>query len=88
MQPRLRLVQPGAAGTLTEKCMEIDARRSAVDSSASLIVHRVGDRDRDIRGLRCSRPRFPGATYVSFPAMITFLGIGDKRSDRPKIHGS
>jgi len=59
----------------------------AVDSRAELIVHRVGDRDSDIRGSRFAADQIPGATYVELPAMITFLGseIAKRRRRDPTV---
>ena len=79
---RLRLgASPAAAVTLTRMCMEIDARPILPSIHVpSLIVHRVGDRDSDIRGSRFAADQIPGATYVELPGDDHLPWVGDSEA--------
>jgi len=79
---RLRLgASPAAAVTLTRMCMEIDARPILPSIHVpSLIVHRVGDRDSDVRGSRFAADQIPGATYVELPGDDHLPWVGDSEA--------
>jgi class 3 adenylate cyclase len=61
--------------------MEIDARPILPAIHVpSLIVHRVGDRDSDIRGSRFAADQIPGATYVELPGDDHLPWVGDSEA--------
>jgi pimeloyl-ACP methyl ester carboxylesterase/class 3 adenylate cyclase len=79
---RLRLgASPAAAVTLTKMCMEIEARPILPSIHVpTLIVHRVGDRDSDIRASRFAAEQIPGAVYVELPGDDHLPWVGDSEA--------
>ena len=79
---RLRLgASPAAAVTLTKMGMETDARPILPSIHVpTLIVHRVGDRDCDIRNARFAAKQIPGAVYVELPGEDHLPWVGDSEA--------
>jgi class 3 adenylate cyclase/pimeloyl-ACP methyl ester carboxylesterase len=79
---RLRLgASPAAAVTLMEMCIETDARAILPSVHVpTLIVHRVGDRNCDVRGGRFAADHVPGATYVELPGDDHLPWVGDSEA--------
>ena len=79
---RLRLgASPAAAVTLARMNSETDAR--PVLSSIhipTLIVHRVGDRNCDVRAARFASEQIPGAVYVELPGEDHLPWVGDSEA--------
>jgi class 3 adenylate cyclase/pimeloyl-ACP methyl ester carboxylesterase len=79
---RLRLgASPAAAVTLARMNSETDAR--PVLSSIhipTLIVHRVGDRNCDVRAARFAAEQIPGAVYVELPGEDHLPWVGDSEA--------
>jgi pimeloyl-ACP methyl ester carboxylesterase/class 3 adenylate cyclase len=79
---RLRLgASPAAAVTLTKMGMETDARPILPSIHVpTLIVHRVGDRDCDVRNARFAAEQIPGAVYVELPGEDHLPWVGDSEA--------
>jgi class 3 adenylate cyclase/pimeloyl-ACP methyl ester carboxylesterase len=79
---RLRLgASPAAAVTLARMNSETDAR--PVLSSIhipTLIVHRVGDRNCDVKAARFAAEQIPGAVYVELPGDDHLPWVGDSEA--------
>ncbi len=79
---RLRLgASPTAAVTLMKMVMETDARTVLPSIHVpSLIVHRVRDRNCDVRGARFAAGQIPGASYVELPGDDHLPWVGDSEA--------
>ena len=79
---RLRLgASPAAAVTLMRMVMDTDARAILPSIHVpSLIVHRVGDRNCDVRGARFAADQIPGARYVELPGDDHLPWVGDSEA--------
>ena len=79
---RLRLgASPAAAVTLTRMGMETDARPILPSIHVpTLIVHRLGDRDCDVKAARYAAEQIPGAAYVNLPGDEHLPWSGDSKA--------
>ena len=79
---RLRLgASPAAAVTLTRMAMETDARPILPSIHVpTLIVHRVGDRDCDVKAARFAAEQIPGAAYVELPGDDHLPWVGNSEA--------
>ena len=79
---RLRLgASPAAAVTLMRMVMETDARTILPSIHVpSLIVHRSGDRNCDVRGARVAADQIPGASYVELSGDDHLPWVGDSEA--------
>jgi class 3 adenylate cyclase len=79
---RLRLgASPAAAVTLMKMVTETDARPILPSIHVpSLIVHRVGDRNCDVRAARFAADRIPGAGYIELPGDDHLPWVGDSEA--------
>jgi len=84
---RLRLgASPAAAVTLTKMAMETDARPILPSIHVpTLIVHRVGDRDCDVKSARFAAEQIPGAVYVELPGEDHLPWVGDSEAIAEQI---
>ena len=79
---RLRLgASPAAAVTLMRMVMETDARPILPSIHVpTLIVHRVGDRNCDVKGARVAADQIPGARYVELSGDDHLPWVGDSEA--------
>jgi class 3 adenylate cyclase/pimeloyl-ACP methyl ester carboxylesterase len=79
---RLRLgASPAAAVTLMRMVMETDARTILPSIHVpTLVVHRVGDRNCDVRGARVAAEQIPGASYVELSGDDHLPWVGDSEA--------
>jgi pimeloyl-ACP methyl ester carboxylesterase/class 3 adenylate cyclase len=79
---RLRLgASPAAAVTLMKMVMETDARTVLPSIHVpSLIMHRLGDRNCDVRGSRFAADQIPGARYVELSGDDHLPWVGDSEA--------
>jgi class 3 adenylate cyclase/pimeloyl-ACP methyl ester carboxylesterase len=79
---RLRLgASPAAAVTLMKMVTETDARAILPSIHVpSLIVHRVGDRNCDVRAARFAADQIPDAGYVELPGDDHLPWVGDSEA--------
>ena len=79
---RLRLgASPAAAVTLATMNSETDARPVLPSIHIpTLIVHRVGDRNCDVRNARFAAEQIPGAVYVELPGEDHLPWVGDSEA--------
>jgi len=79
---RLRLgASPAAAVTLTKMAMETDARPLLPSIHVpTLIVHRIGDRNCDVRAARFAAEQIPDAVYVELQGEDHLPWVGDSEA--------
>jgi pimeloyl-ACP methyl ester carboxylesterase/class 3 adenylate cyclase len=79
---RLRLgASPAAAVTLMKMGMETDARPILPSIHVpTLIVHRVGDRECDVKAARFAGEQIPSAVYVELPGEDHLPWVGDSEA--------
>jgi class 3 adenylate cyclase/pimeloyl-ACP methyl ester carboxylesterase len=79
---RLRLgASPAAAVTLAKMNLETDARPILPSIHVpTLIVHRVGDRNCDVRNALFAADQIPGAVYVELPGEDHLPWVGDSEA--------
>jgi pimeloyl-ACP methyl ester carboxylesterase/class 3 adenylate cyclase len=79
---RVRLgASPAAAVTLTKMNSETDARPILASIHVpTLIVHRVGDRNCDVRNALFAAEQIPGAVYVELPGEDHLPWVGDSEA--------
>jgi class 3 adenylate cyclase/pimeloyl-ACP methyl ester carboxylesterase len=79
---RLRLgASPAAAVTLAKMNLETDARPILPSIHVpTLIVHRVGDRNCDVRNALFAANQIPGAVYVELPGEDHLPWVGDSEA--------
>jgi len=79
---RLRLgASPAAAVTLAKMNLETDARPILPSIHVpTLVVHRVGDRNCDVRNALFAADQIPGAVYVELPGEDHLPWVGDSEA--------
>ena len=86
---RLRLgASPAAAVALQRMNMETDTRGVlATIRVPTLVLHRVGDRNVDVKNARYAAERIPGARYVELPGDDHLPWVGDSEAIVSEIRG-